>query len=78
MPKLSLPVRLGLLIAGTTLPLIVFAAVIVFDNYEQDRADATQRVLETVLFYHPALWWLSRRLRLDREACCDEIAVAAA
>ena len=47
MPKLSLPVRLGLLIAGTTLPLILFAAVIVFDNYEQDRADATQRVLET-------------------------------
>ena len=39
--------RLGLLIAGTTLPLILFAAVIVFDNYEQDRADATQRVLET-------------------------------
>lgn len=34
--------------AGTTLPLIVFAAGIVFNNYEQDRRDATQRVLETV------------------------------
>ena len=48
MPKLSLPVRLVLLVAGTTLPLIVFAAGIVFHNYEQDRKDATQRVLETV------------------------------
>ncbi len=48
MPKLSLPLRLALLVAGTTLPLIVFAAGIVFYNYKQDRKDATQRVLETV------------------------------
>jgi two-component sensor histidine kinase len=41
-------VRLALLVAGTTLPLIIFAAGIVFNNYEQDRTDATQRVLETV------------------------------
>jgi len=41
-------VRLALLVAGTTLPLIVFAAGIVYNNYEQDRSDATQRVLETV------------------------------
>ena len=40
--------RLALLVAGTTLPLIVFAAGIVFYNYKQDRKDATQRVLETV------------------------------
>jgi two-component sensor histidine kinase len=39
--------RLALLVAGTTLPLILFAAVIVFDNYKQDRRDASQRVLET-------------------------------
>ncbi|WP_291570059.1 sensor histidine kinase [Bradyrhizobium sp.] len=48
MPKPSLPVRLALLVAGTTLPLIVFAAVIVFNDYEQDRRDASQRALETV------------------------------
>src|SRR5712675_2268122 len=46
--KTSLPVRLALLVAGTTLPLIVFAAVLVFNDYEQDRKDASQRVLETV------------------------------
>ena len=48
MPKPSLPARLALLVAGTTLPLIIFAAGIVFNNYEQDRRDASQRVLETV------------------------------
>src|SRR5262249_13954286 len=35
------------------------------------------RVAETVLFYHPAVWWLSRRLRAERELCCDELAAAA-
>ncbi len=48
MPKPSLPVRLALLVAGTTLPLIIFAAGIIFYNYEQDRRDASQRVVETV------------------------------
>src|SRR5882762_3835497 len=47
-PKLSLPLRLALLVAGTTLPLIVFAAGIVYYNYQQDRKEATQRVLATV------------------------------
>jgi two-component sensor histidine kinase len=46
--KTSLPMRLALLVAGTTLPLIIFAAAIIFENYEQDRRDATQHVLETV------------------------------
>jgi hypothetical protein len=41
-------VRLALLVAGTTLPLIIFAAGIVYHDYEQDRRDASQRVLETV------------------------------
>lgn len=48
MPKLSLPVRLVLLVAGTMLPLIIFAVGLVFYNYEQDRRAATQRVLQTV------------------------------
>jgi beta-lactamase regulating signal transducer with metallopeptidase domain len=34
-----------------------------------------QRVVETLLFYHPAVWWLSRRVRIEREFCCDEAAV---
>lgn len=47
MPKLSLPVRLALLVAGTTLPLIVFAVVMLFEDYKRDRKDATERVFET-------------------------------
>ena len=36
-----------------------------------------QRLAETLLFYHPAVWWLSRRLSLQRELCCDALAVSA-
>jgi beta-lactamase regulating signal transducer with metallopeptidase domain len=36
-----------------------------------------QRVTETLLFYHPAVWWLSNCLRSERELCCDELAVKA-
>jgi beta-lactamase regulating signal transducer with metallopeptidase domain len=35
-----------------------------------------QILVETVLFYHPAIWWLNRRIRAERELCCDEVAVA--
>lgn len=35
-----------------------------------------QTVAETLLFYHPAAWWLSRRIRIERENCCDDAAVA--
>ena len=41
--KLTLPVRLALLVAGTTLPMIVFAVGIAFYHYKQDRTDATRR-----------------------------------
>lgn len=35
-----------------------------------------QVVVETLLFYHPAVWWLSRRIREERELCCDDCAMA--
>ena len=34
-----------------------------------------QSVVETLLFYHPAVWWVSKQVRLERESCCDEVAV---
>src|SRR6185295_7614317 len=34
-----------------------------------------QRCLEAILFYHPAVWWLSARVRTEREHCCDDLAV---
>jgi TonB family protein len=36
-----------------------------------------QHLAETVFFYHPAVWWLSRQIRIEREHCCDDVAVEA-
>jgi beta-lactamase regulating signal transducer with metallopeptidase domain/protein involved in polysaccharide export with SLBB domain len=33
-----------------------------------------QTAIETLLFYHPAVWWIGRQIRREREHCCDEIA----
>jgi uncharacterized protein (TIGR03435 family) len=35
-----------------------------------------QTAIETVLFYHPAVWWVGKQMRLERENCCDDLAVA--
>jgi beta-lactamase regulating signal transducer with metallopeptidase domain len=36
-----------------------------------------QIAVETLLFYHPAVWWLGKRIRAEREHCCDDVAVGA-
>ncbi len=36
-----------------------------------------QTLVETLFFYHPAVWWLSRQIRIEREHCCDDLVVAA-
>jgi TonB family protein len=34
-----------------------------------------QIVLETLLFYHPAIRWMGQRVRAERELCCDDLVV---
>lgn len=33
-----------------------------------------QTTVDTLLFYHPAVWWISRQVRIERENCCDDMA----
>jgi beta-lactamase regulating signal transducer with metallopeptidase domain len=40
-------------------------------------ANLLQTLVETLFFYHPAVWWLSRQIRNERENCCDDVAMAA-
>jgi len=55
-------------------------AVIAHELAHIQRLDAFVNVfqvcLETLLFYHPAVWWLNKRIRSEREHCCDDIAVS--
>jgi beta-lactamase regulating signal transducer with metallopeptidase domain len=38
--------------------------------------NGVQCMIEALLFFHPAVWWLSRRIRQEREHACDDLAVA--
>jgi len=38
--------------------------------------NSLQRFVEGLLFYHPAIWWISSVMRRERENCCDDAVVA--
>ena len=74
-PVLLLPISA---ITGLTQPQL--EAVIAHELAHIRRYDAFVNVfqvaVETLLFYHPAVWWLGKRIRTEREHCCDDAAVA--
>ncbi|HAF30399.1 MAG TPA: hypothetical protein DCG75_15260 [Bacteroidales bacterium] len=34
-----------------------------------------QTIIETMFFFHPAVWYISSQIRKERENCCDDIAL---
>jgi bla regulator protein blaR1 len=74
------PVVLLPICAITGLSQAQLAAVIAHELAHIRRYDAFvnlfQVAVETLLFYHPAVWWLGKRIRTEREHCCDDAAVA--
>lgn len=38
--------------------------------------NVVQRVVESLLFFHPAVWFISRRISSEREHACDELVLA--
>lgn len=74
-PHILLPVT-----ALTGLSETQIAAILAHELAHIRRQDyllnSLQTAIETVLFYHPAVWWVGRQMRLEREHCCDDIAVA--
>ena len=73
-PVVLLPLR-----ALTGLSELQLRAVIAHELAHIRRLDAFfnlfQVAAETLLFYHPAVWWLSKRIRAERENCCDDVAL---
>lgn len=37
--------------------------------------NSLQHIAETLFFYHPAVWWISKQIRIEREYCCDDLAL---
>jgi GWxTD domain-containing protein len=74
-PVILVPVGL---LAG--LPANQVEAILLHELAHVRRGDylvnSLQRLVEGLLFYHPAAWWISRVIRIEREHCCDDMAVA--
>jgi hypothetical protein len=41
-----------------------------------DWTNLVQKLVQSVLFFHPAVWWIENRLSLEREMACDDIVLA--
>ena len=39
--------------------------------------NVVQTLIESIMFFNPAVWWISKVIRTEREHCCDDIVVAA-
>jgi beta-lactamase regulating signal transducer with metallopeptidase domain/protocatechuate 3,4-dioxygenase beta subunit len=65
--------------ALTGLSVVQLEAIVAHELAHVRRHDylvnVVQTAIETLLFYHPATWWLSRQIRIEREHCCDDAAV---
>jgi LysM repeat protein len=55
-------------------------AVLAHELAHINRYDYLVNMLQTVVeifgFYHPAVWWISHKMRIERENCCDDVAVS--
>jgi beta-lactamase regulating signal transducer with metallopeptidase domain/type II secretory pathway component GspD/PulD (secretin)/uncharacterized GH25 family protein len=85
--KLTSPAVVGVLLPTLILPLSLTTTL----SQEQIRfvllhelahirrgdylASLFQLFAEALLFFNPAVWWISRQMRIEREACCDTLAI---
>jgi uncharacterized protein (TIGR03435 family) len=88
MPQVDVPLVIGCLRPIVVLPIAAMSqlttaqveAIIAHELAHVRRHDylvnLMQTLAETLLFYHPGVWWLSARIRDEREHCCDAAAVA--
>ncbi|MBS0204215.1 MAG: M48 family metalloprotease [Planctomycetes bacterium] len=64
----------------TSLPPAQLEAILAHELAHVQRHDFVinllQAVVETLFFYHPGVWWLSHRIRVEREHCCDDLVVS--
>ncbi len=85
-PRLTVPAVVGIirpmillpLSAMTGLPPEHMQAILLHELAHVRRYDLLvqigQLIVETLLFFNPAAWWISRRIRIEREACADVVA----
>ena len=70
------PVVLLPLSIATQLPVNQIEAILIHELVHVRRQDYlvlfAQSVMEVLFFFHPAVWWVSHQMRIEREYCCDD------
>ncbi len=85
--KLTSPAVVGVLVPTLILPLSLLTTltpeqlqfVLLHELAHIRRGDyfanLFQLFVEALLFFNPAVWWISQQVRREREACCDALAI---
>ncbi|ASZ13955.1 M56 family metallopeptidase [Chitinophaga pendula] len=84
---LQVPVMIGVLKPVILLPAVMLSqlsteqleAILLHELAHIKRNDYLlnifQSIVETLLFFNPFVWWISKNIRLEREHCCDDLVV---
>jgi beta-lactamase regulating signal transducer with metallopeptidase domain len=75
-PVVLMPAGLVTGLSGPQLEAIIAHEVVHIRRHDYV-VNLVQNVVELLFFYHPAVAWVSHRIRIEREHCCDDIACAA-
>jgi len=71
-PLILLPASVASGLTATQLETILAHELAHIRRYDY-LANLLQTLVETLLFFHPVVWWLSARARRERELCCDDV-----
>lgn len=75
-PAVLLPARILLRASAVELEQLLRHELAHVQRWD-DWSNLAQQIVKAVLFFHPGVWWLSRRLTIEREIACDNYVVSA-
>jgi beta-lactamase regulating signal transducer with metallopeptidase domain/thiol-disulfide isomerase/thioredoxin len=70
-PMILLPTSLATGLTGRQLEYVLLHELAHIQRYDLI-ANLLERLIEVLLFFHPAVWWLTRQVRIERENACDD------
>jgi bla regulator protein blaR1 len=70
-PAIVIPVWLADETSATELECVLLHELAHLRRWD-DWSNLVQKVIKSILFFHPAVWWIERKLSLDREMACDD------
>ncbi len=73
-PVVVLPVSMLSGLTGEQIEMILVHELAHIKRYDV-LVNYVQKSIETLLFFNPAVWWISRQIRAEREHCCDDFAI---